>query len=166
MAKIGIFYGSTTGYTADAAAHIAKALGLDMADVHDVANTAPSALGDYDVIILGSSTWGSGELQDDMADFLDGAEQLYLKGKKVAIFGVGDETHGDTFCAAVGQIYRRMLKTETEMIAPFNADGYDAADSQAKVDGRWVGLVLDETNHPDLTAPRIAAWATEIASSL
>ena len=166
MAKIGIFYGSTTGYTADAASRIAQALGVDMADVHDVANTAPSALGDYDVIIIGASTWGSGEMQDNMADFLDGAEQLYLKGKKVAVFGVGDEAHGDTFCAAVGQIYRRMLKTEAEMIASFNADGYDIASSQAKVDGKWVGLVLDETNHPDLTTPRIAAWASEIATSL
>lgn len=148
MAKIGIFYGSTTGYTADVASRIAKALDVDLADVHDVADTAPSALGDYDVIILGSSTWGAGELQDDMADFIDGTEQLYLKGKKMAVFGVGDESHGNTFGAAVGQIYSRMLKTQTEMIAP--ADG----------------LILDEINHPDLTDARIAAWTNEIVSSI
>lgn len=165
MAKTGIFYGSTTGYTADIAARIAKALGVDMADVHDVANTAPSALGDYDVILLGSSTWGDGELQDDMADFLDGADQLYLKGKKIAVFGVGDEGHGDTFCAAVGQIYRRMQQTQAELIAPFNADGYDVETSDAKIDGRWVGLVIDETNHPDLTDAKIAAWTSSIKNA-
>ncbi len=160
MAKIGIFYGSTTGYTADVAQRIAKALNVEMSNVHDVANTAPSALGDYDVLVLGASTWGDGELQGEFADFLDGAEQLYLKGKKLAVFALGDESHGENFAAALEQISGRMMKTEVEQIAPFNVDGYDVPASQRP------GLAIDEVNHADLTDARVAAWASEIASSL
>lgn len=162
MKKIGIFYGSTTGYTADVANRIAKALGVEMKDVYDVANAEPSKLGDYDIIILGSSTWGNGDLQENWEDFIQGAEAMCLKGKEIAIFGLGDENFSDTFCAAIGEIYRRMQSTEATFIAPFNADGYDYSECGAFVDGKCVGLVLDEVNHSDLTDERIAQWVKEI----
>lgn len=157
MKKTGIFFGSSTGYTADAANRIGRALGVDMADIYDVANTAPSKIGDYDLIILGSSTWGDGDIQDDFADFLDGIEAMDLTGKTVAIFGCGDETM-DSFCGAVGKIYRRMQPTGAKFVGEFNADGYDYTGSDAKIDGSFVGLVLDEVNRPELTDSRIAAW--------
>jgi len=73
MKKTGIFYGSATGTTADVAQRIAARLGIADADIHDVAGTAPDTLGAYENLILGSSTWGSGELEDDWYDFADGA---------------------------------------------------------------------------------------------
>ena len=42
MKKIGIFYGSSTGVTAEVAQEIAKKLGVADADVHNVAKSAPS----------------------------------------------------------------------------------------------------------------------------
>lgn len=162
MKKIGIFYGSTTGNTAYVASKVAEALGVESKDVHDVANTAPSALGDYDVILLGCSTWGEGELQSDFADFIDGIEQLSLTGKKIAIFGCGDETMGRTFGAALGEIYRRMQHTGATFIAPGDADGFDNNAEAEKVDGKYVGMLIDETNHPELTDAKIKAWAKEI----
>ena len=44
MKKIGIFYGSTTGTTEDVAEGIAKRLGVDKKDIHNVADTAPVAI--------------------------------------------------------------------------------------------------------------------------
>lgn len=158
MAKIGIFYGSNTGYTADVANRIANELGIDTADVHDVAKAAPSQLGDYDILLLGSSTWGVGDLQDDWEDFINGAEALDLKGKKIAIFGCGDESMSDSFCGAIGKIYERMQGTGAEFIGDFNADGYDFSESPAYIDGKYVGLMIDDINHPDLTDGRIAEW--------
>lgn len=166
MAKIGIFYGSSTGYTADVADRIAKKLGVALADVHNVGETAPSKLGDYDVLILGSSTWGSGDMETDWEDFINGAEELSLQGKKIAIFGCGDETMSDTFCNAIGKIYHRMQGTGATFIAPFNADGYDFTHSDAIVDGVAVGLMLDEVNHADLTDAKIDAWTKEIMKEI
>lgn len=166
MKKIGIFYGSTTGYTADLAQRVAKALGVDMKDVHDVADTAPSAVGDYDVLLLGASTWGDGDLQDNFADFLDGVDQLDLPGKAVAVFGCGDENMTRTFGAALGEIYRRMEKTQANIIAPYNTDGYTFEHSPAIIDGKCVGLLIDEVNHPELTDKKVKEWASIIQKEI
>lgn len=160
--KIGIFYGSTTGTTAEVARKIAKVIGVTDADVHDVASTGPSALGDYDLIIAGSSTWGSGDMQDDMASFIDGVKALSLRGKTVAVFGCGDDTMRNTFCNAVGEIYRVFEGTGAKMIGTFNGLGYDYESTGAQIDDRIVGLVLDENNHADLTDRRIAEWTAKV----
>lgn len=149
MKKIGIFYGSSTGYTADVANRIAKALGVEAKDVYDVVNTAPSALGGYDTVLLGSSTWGNGDIQDDFADFLDGIEALALPKVKVAVFGCGDETMGETFGAAIGKIYERMKRTGADLVGKFK--GYSP-------DREFDGLIIDEVNHADLTDERIKSW--------
>ncbi len=167
MKKIGIFYGSSTGYTAHAATALANSLNVPLSDVHHVAKTSPLALADYDVVLLGSSTWGGGELQPDWYDFLDGAQALTLKGKKAALFGCGDVTMGTTFCEALVKLRDALKDTKIEFIAPFDADGLDAsADSPAREGDKWIGLVLDDVNHADLTAPRIERWAKLVKESI
>ena len=110
--KIGIFYGSTTGVTEAVAERIAKKLGVASADVHNVGSaTAADAVG-YDALLLGSSTWGAGELQDDWYDFLDQLKSQDLTGKKVALFGCGDSSSfSDTFCSAMGEIHDGLAAT-------------------------------------------------------
>ena len=54
----GIFYGSTTGTTEAVAQDIARMLGIPASDIHNVAETSPDAVAPYDLLILGSSTWG------------------------------------------------------------------------------------------------------------
>lgn len=163
MKKIGIFYGSTTGTTAKVARKIAKALEVDEKDVLNVAETAPSKLGDYDLIIMGSSTWGNGDVQSSYYDFLDGAQMLDLSDKEIALFGCGDETMSESFCNAVGDLYNRLKPTRAKFIGFFNADGYTFEDSSARRDGTYVGLLLDEKNHPELTDLRIAEWVNSLA---
>lgn len=166
MKKIGIFYGSETGTTADVAKRIAKELGMTDADIHDVAKSSPIALGDYDVLLLGSSTWGAGDLANDWYDFIAGAQALDLGGRKIAVFGCGDESMSDTFCDAVGEIYDTMKETGADMIGRFNGEGYDYSSSKAERDGEFVGLVLDEVNHSDLSDARIKAWTEKIKSEI
>ena len=61
MKTIGIFYGSSTGTTEDIAKRIAAKLGVDASNLYDVAKASPSDLAGYEVLILGSSTWGTGD---------------------------------------------------------------------------------------------------------
>lgn len=166
MKKIGIFYGSSTGVTGEVAQEIGKALGVAEADIHDVAKSSPSDVADYGVLVLGSSTWGAGELQDDWYDFLDGLEALSLKDKEIALFGCGDESMSDTFCGAVGEIYNRLQKTGAKFIGSFNADGYDFDESPAFVDGVYVGLLLDNVNKEELSAARIKEWTDKVKSEI
>ena len=85
MDKIHVIYGSTTGMTEAVAAKIANALG---AQVFNIASADASAF-NAELLVLGSSTWGIGELQDDWAAKLDSVKASFA-GKKVAVFGLGD----------------------------------------------------------------------------
>ncbi len=162
MKKIGIFYGSTTGTTEKIANKIAEILNIEDKDVRDVATSSPSDLAAYDLIIIGTSTWGNGALQEDWYDFVDGAEALDLKGKTIALFGCGDVTMSETFCSAVGKLYKDFKETGADFVGAYDTDGYDFKHSEAVVDGKAVGLLLDEVNHPELTDFRLRGWIGEI----
>lgn len=166
MKKTGIFYGSATGTTEHVAYQIAEALGVATEDVHDVAKVRPSDVADYDVLIFGSSTWGSGDLETDWFDFIAGIEVLALSDKIIALFGCGDETMSHTFCDAVGEIYDRIQKTGASVIGAYPADCYNFENSKALRDGLIVGLLLDNVNHPLLTPDRIAGWTTQLKGEL
>ncbi len=165
MKKTGIFYGSTTGATLEVAEMIAKCLGIKESDIHNVATTAPSAVAPYEILILGTSTWGDGEMQDNMDDFSRGLDVLDLNGKDIALFGCGDETMNDTFCNAVGELYSRLKDTGARFIGQgFTTEGYVFDHSKAVVDGKSVGLLLDNVNHPDTVQSRIEAWCKTVAA--
>ena len=109
MKKVGIFYGSTTGATEGVAETIAARLGVASEDIRNVGTTKVDEVDKYDVLLLGSSTWGIGELQDDWNDFLDKLKAKNLSGKTVAIFGCGDSaSFGGSFCDAIGIIYNEL----------------------------------------------------------
>ena len=109
MSKIGIFYGSSTGSTSEVAQRLAKALGAE-ANVYDVAGADAADAAAFDVLLLGSSTWGIGDLQDDWEDFLPKLAEQSLAGKKVALFGCGDaDSYPDSFCEALAKIHEASL---------------------------------------------------------
>lgn len=156
--RIGIYFGSSTGTTEDIAGRIAAQLGVDSNDIHNVSSADPNSAAQYDLLILGTSTWGVGDLQDDWADFKDGLKP-YVSGKKVALFGVGDsDSFGDTFCDGVGELYETYEGAGCTFVGEVSADGYTYGETRAERDGHLVGLLLDEANQSDLTDSRIAEW--------
>lgn len=163
MKKTGIFYGSTTGTTEEVAKQIAECLGVDESDVHDMAETKPSEVGLYDVVVLGTSTWGAGDMQDDAHDFANGLQAESLRGKYVALFGCGDETMSDTFCNGVAELYDYVRPTGATIVGRFNVDGYDFSESKAVgADGFADGLLIDDTNHADTAQKRISEWCVKV----
>lgn len=62
MKKTAIIYGSSTGTCEDLAKRLADKLGVDASDVLDVANIDEQTVAKYDNLILGTSTWGAGEM--------------------------------------------------------------------------------------------------------
>ena len=63
MKKIGVFYGSSTGTTEGVAETIGQKLGVAAADIHDVAKLTADQVAACDLLVLGTSTWGDGELR-------------------------------------------------------------------------------------------------------
>lgn len=157
--KYGIFYGSTTGTTEEVAKKVAEVLNVAEEDVHNIAETSPVKFGEYEYILAGTSTWGSGEVQEDWYDAMDAMGALDLKGKKVALFGCGDENMSDTFCGGLGVLYKKFAETGADMKGQFNAKGYEFEDSEARIsDDLMCGLVLDQVNKPELSEERIKEW--------
>lgn len=167
MKKTGIFYGSTTGNTESVAEKIATALGIGNEDVHNVGNTQPSGVKPYEVLLLGCSTWGVGEMQDDWNDFLFKLKDMDLKGKTVALFGCGDAfSYSSSFCDALGLIYKELQRTGCSFIGAIDPTGYNFDGSEALIDGKLVGLAIDENNEFDKTDERIKSWTTQLKKEI
>ena len=166
MKSIGIFFGSTTGDCERIANTIAAKLGVDSANVKNASVLASSAA-QYDALLLGSSTWGYGDLQDDWESAISDLESLDLKGKVAAVFGCGDSSsYSDTFCNAIGLIHDALSKTGATIVGAVSADGYSYDDSASVRNGKFVGLAIDEVNESDKTDARIDAWVNDLKSQL
>lgn len=165
MNKIGIFFGSTTGNTESAASKIGKYLGG--VEVFNVGNTPLSQMDRYDVLILGSSTWGSGDLQDDWEPLLKDLSKMDFSGKRIAFFGSGDQVgYPDTFVDAMGILYAAVRKSNAQLIGTWPAGDYDFNSSRALVDGQFVGLAIDDDNQDEMTDTRIRKWVDELKSEI
>ena len=106
MKKTGIFYGSSTGTCEDLANQIADKMGVAASDVHSADKLSADLVKEYDLLILGTSTWGDGELQDDWYDGIKVLKSADLSFKSIALFGCGDsESYCDTFCDGMGILY-------------------------------------------------------------
>lgn len=167
MKKTGIFYGSTTGTTESVARLIADKLGIAPADVHEVTQLDTALAESYEVLILGTSTWGDGELQDDWYDGLKVLQGAHLSGKIVALFGCGDsESYSDTFCDAMGLLYEGLKDSGCTFVGAVDDSGYTYSASVAAADGKFVGLALDDVNESDRTDDRVSAWAAQLQAAL
>lgn len=167
MKKIGIIYGSSSGTTEGVAKTIAKKLQLAKSDVYDAAKVTEAVIKEYEILLLGSSTWGDGDLQDDWEDALKILKKTDLSGKAVAIFGCGDSgSYGDTFCDAIGILYKELQETGCEFYGSVETEGYDYSSSQAEVNGKFIGLPLDETNEDDKTDERIDKWIETLKTEI
>lgn len=166
MNKTGVFYGSSGGNTKSVAQKIADRLGVGTGNIHDVAKAKANDLAGYDTLLFGSSTWGLGDLQDDWEDFIREVDKADLTGKKVALFGCGDSSsYSDTFCDAMGKIYRA-VKDKATVIGFTETAGYSFDSSEAVIDNRFVGLAVDEDNESRLTGERINQWVSQLKNEL
>ncbi len=164
MKKTLVVYGSSTGTCQAIAEKIGEKLG---AEVVDVASLTDGQINDAENLILGTSTWGAGELQDDWYDGVEKLKGTDLNGKTVALFGCGDcESYSDTFCGGMEEIYSVVTEKGAKVVGEVSTDGYTFDDSAAVHDGKFVGLALDDVNEDDKTDERIDAWVENIKGEL
>ena len=159
-----VIYGSSTGTCQSIAETIAAKLGVSAVDV---ASIDEATLSEHDNLVLGTSTWGAGELQDDWYDGIKLLKSEGLSGKTVALFGCGDaESYPDTFCGGMKELYDAAKEAGANVLEGVSTEGYTFDDSDAVVDGKFVGLALDDINEDDKTEERIDAWLEAIKPSL
>ena len=79
MKKTVVVYGSSTGTCEAIAEKIGAKLGAEVMNVQDLTADVVAA---NENLILGTSTWGAGELQDDWYDGLKVLQSADLTGKQ------------------------------------------------------------------------------------
>jgi len=176
MEKIGIIFGTDTGYTRKAAKLMARTLGDELAD--RPVNVNRIMVDDflaYRALILGTPTYGEGRLPGidsgiattSWLEFLPQLDGRDLSGKVVALYGFGNQIkYGDHYANGLGELYRAMAGLGATVVGAWSTDGYEFASSAAVVDGRFVGLALDDKNQPMLTGERIDQWLVQIKPDL
>ena len=159
-----VIYGSSTGTCEAIAEKIASKLGCEAVNVQ---NLTADVINNHQNLILGTSTWGAGELQDGWYDGLKMLQSADLSGKTIALFGCGDcSTYSDTFVGGMGELYHGIKDCGARFIGCVETGEYTFDDSEAVIDGKFIGLPLDDINEDDKTDSRIEAWIAQISPDL
>lgn len=170
MAAVGIFVGSSTGATQEVAEMLEELFeGSELINMEEDYDD-PDQFEDFEVLLIGSSTWGQGDPQRDWVDPLMSLEDETpdMSGKKVAFFGAGDQdTHGEEFISALSRFKELFSKlgADTEY-GYWPTEGYTYKFSAAEKDGKFVGLAIDKINQEDLTEDRVSSWAQQVKQEM
>lgn len=164
-AAIGLFFGSSTCYTEMAAEKIRDCLGHEQVDLHNVAVEPLMTAQFYAYLIFGIPTWDYGELQEDWEEAWAELDDLDLRDKRVALFGLGDQVgYPEWFLDAMGYLHSKLLERGATAVGYWSKRGYQFEQSQALTadGGHFVGLALDEENEFQLTDQRITDWCAQL----
>jgi MioC protein len=145
---IGIFVATMTGLAQICAEEIEGALSVAgiASETHLMDGLSPGAFAPYETIIIVSSTYGHGEIPDNGQALFEALEAgADLSSKRYAVFGMGDRTYADTFCAA--------------------GDRWDAA-LQACGATRFIDVERHDASSGTLAEDVAAEWAADWAASL
>lgn len=116
MGNVLLVYATMSGNTEAMADLIEKGLIEAQASVdrYEAMDIHAELFNDYEYILLGTYTWGDGDLPDEMLDIAEDMENLEFTGKTFALFGSGDTSY-EFFCGAVDElenIVRKKISSE------------------------------------------------------
>jgi len=169
MSTTAIFFGPLKGAVNRVADKLKNAIGEDKVVMIPVNTATVADLEKYNKIIFGMSTvgkdtWDSTYSINDWAKFLPEIGKTRYEGKTVAIFGLGDHvTYTATFVDHMAVLARELMKNGAVLTGQVPASEYEFDDSEAVVDGKFLGLPIDEDFEPELTDERVEKWVKQIA---
>jgi len=164
-APIALFYGSSTCYTEMAGEKISRTFGDHLIDSFNIRDEGIAQASLYSYIIFGIPTWDYGELQEDWEEIWDEIDDIDFSGKKVALYGLGDQIgYPEWFLDAMGYLHDKVKKLDAEIVGYWPNTGYEYEASTALTEDKafFVGLALDEENEFSKTQDRIDAWCEQL----
>ncbi|WP_203340279.1 flavodoxin domain-containing protein [Planococcus beijingensis] len=120
--RLAIVYSSVTGNTeklAEMVQEAARNQGITI-ELYPVDEFPLSQLHWLDVVMIGTYTWGSGEIPEEMHSLYQAIEKLGRKELRTAVFGTGDSFFAE-FCGAVDR-FRDMLYVKTQLVATLKVE--------------------------------------------
>jgi len=168
---VGIFFGTSTGSTQEAADLISAAFGDEAAsepiDIEEVDSVADE-FSKYDALIVGTPTWNTGADTERSGTgwdeiYYSEMQELDIAGKKVAVFGLGDSiSYSENYGDATGELHDVFEKLGCVMMGYTSQEGYEHDDSKAIRGDKFCGLLLDAVNQEELTDDRVKNWVDKL----
>lgn len=176
MSKIGIFFGTDSGTTRLIAKKMAKKMGDDVCDKPlNVNRISVADMLQYDALILGTPSYGEGQLPGVATGVKDGSweefmpqlAQADLTGKRIALYGLGNQDkYPERFADSMFALYSQLQACGAQIVGGWSTEGYQFDHSKAVVDGQFVGLVLDHNNQALLSDERMDTWLAQVTPLL
>ena len=165
--RVKLIYGSDTGNTENVIENILLEIfkpffNIELKEVGDLTFKDWES---HNFYILSIPTWYDGELQSDWEDYFDDFKKVDFIGKKVAVFGLGDQIgYDEWFCDGVGILAQVVQHNGGKIIGNWSTDNYEFEASKAVMNtlNTFYGLCLDEDNQPELTQERLQKWVDQL----
>ncbi len=163
MQKTAIIYSFHSQKSKKVAEKITGAFGKTALEPVNAEDLTKEVMEKYDYFILSAPTWFDGELPNYWDEFLPDLEEMDLKGKKFAIFGLGDQKgYPENFCDAIGLLADIIEEQGGTIVGQTSPEGYEFEASKALRGDLFAGLPLDQENQARMTGKRISAWVEEL----
>jgi flavodoxin I len=163
MKKTAIIYSFNTKKTGKVAERIREAFNDDQVVMVNAEEITEELFMSFDQIIMGVATWFDGELPNYWDEFVPALESLDLTGKKIALFGLGDQKgYPENFLDGVG-IMAEILEGQGATLVGFTSvEGYEFESSRANRGEQFTGLAIDYENQGSMNKERVSAWVEKL----
>lgn len=163
MKKTAIIYSFNSNKTAKAAEKIVEAFGEVTIEKVNAEEIDGKKFLSYENLILGVPTWFDGELPNYWDEFVPELEDLDLKGRTIALYGLGDQVgYSENFGDALGIMFEILQKNGAKIVGFTSTEGYSYESSGAVINGEFAGLLLDQENQARLSGSRIKKWVEDL----
>ena len=163
MNKTAIIYSFNTKKTGKIAAQIQEDFNNDAIALVNAEEIREELFLSYDQMIMGVPTWFDGELPNYWDEFVPALEDMDLTGKRIALFGLGDQKgYPENFLDGVG-IMAEILEAQGATLVGFTScEGYEFESSRALHGKHFVGLAIDYENQGSMNKNRVASWVDQL----
>jgi len=163
MKKTAIIYSFNTKKTGKVAERIKEAFGQDQVEMINAEELNEELFLSFDQIIMGVATWFDGELPNFWDEFVPALEDLDLKEKKIALFGLGDQMgYPENFIDGVGIMAEILEEQKAKLVGFTSTEGYEFESSRALRGNQFAGLAIDFENQGSMNKERISAWVDQL----
>lgn len=168
MSKTVIIYSFHTQKSKKVAEKIIEAFGKDNIAAINAEEVTTDNFKENDNFILSAPTWFDGELPNYWDEFVPELEDMDLKKKTFAVFGLGDQKgYPENYCDAIGILVGILEDCGAKIVGGgLSTDGYTYESSKAERDGKFVGLPLDQENQARMTKKRVEDWVKKLKKEM
>ncbi|MBT3383950.1 MAG: flavodoxin [Prolixibacteraceae bacterium] len=163
MKKTAIIYSFNTRKSKKIAEKIIEKYADDKVEAVNAEELTIEVFKKYDKFILSAPTWFDGELPNYWDEFIPDLEEMDLKNKTFAVFGLGDQKgYPENFCDAIGILVEILEECGAKVVGSTSVEGYSHESSRAQKGDKFVGLALDQENQARLSNERVDNWVEQL----